>query len=178
MNYLLYGIVSIATFLFVLIIILVISLLKKNDTQTGKEEYAPRRCPTCGQILEGDWNRCPFCMDNLGDMKTYHTEKTIPNIMPIGYLLVKTGADRGKIYRIEENQIRIGSGNQNDIIINDENISPQHSKIHFSDNSFFINDLHSQQGTKVNNRSIDKQQLYDNDVIELANNFFVFKILD
>ena len=178
MDYLLLGIISVATLLFLLIALLLILLLKNKNILKPEEQSSQRRCPTCGQILEGDWMRCPFCTDSTEQAKIYNTDKTIPDILPIGYLIVKTGADRGKIYRIDKAQINIGSGNQNDIIIEDNNVSSQHAKILYTDKKFIINDLHSQEGTKVNNRLIEQIDLYDNDVIEISNNFFIFKILD
>ncbi len=178
MNYLVYGIISVASFFFILIIFLIVSLLKNRNINTYKEQYVPPRCPTCGQILEPDWNRCPFCMDSLQPAKIYHTDRTTLDAVSIGYLIVKTGANRGQIYKIEKNQIQIGNGNQNDIIISDNNVSPQHAKIWLADKKFFINDLHSKNGTKVNNRIIDQGELYDNDLIDIADNFFTFKILD
>ncbi|MBU1077795.1 MAG: FHA domain-containing protein [Spirochaetes bacterium] len=179
MNYLLYGIIGVASFLFLLITVLVITLLKNNKTVYSDDHTAPpRQCPTCGQILEGDWNRCPFCMGSLDNAKKQRSDKMIPHIPHIGYLIVKTGTDRGKVYCIDKNRVAIGSSNQNDIIINDDNISLQHAKIWFDNNKFYIHDLNSKTGTKVNNRFVERRELYDNDLIDLANNFFVFKILD
>ncbi len=177
MDYLLLGIISVATLLFLLIALLLILLLKNKNILKPEGQSSQQRCTTCGQILEEDWMRCPFCTDSTEQAKTYHIDKTI-HILPIGYLIVKTGADRGKIYRIDKDQINIGKGNQNDIIIEDNNVSPQHAKILYTDKKFIINNLHSQEGTKVNNKLIEQIELYDNDVIEIANNFFVFKILD
>lgn len=179
MNYLWYGIISVLGFLFILIIILIIELLKKREIAPEiMEQYVPIKCQNCGQILEADWNRCPFCMDIIEKPKIYAKQTAVPHDLPIGYLIVKTGIDRGKIYRIDNNVITIGSGNQNDIIIDDAKISPQHLKIWSSNRKFYIQDLQSQLGTRVNNRVIDKIELYDNDLIEVANNLFLFKVLD
>lgn len=178
-NYLWYGIIVVSIFLFIFILALIITLLRnRNVIIQGTEQYLPQHCNTCGQILEQDWKRCPFCMDIIDKSKGYSQGTTISGNFPIGYLMVKTGSDRGKIYKIENNSITIGSGNQNDIIINDNRVSIQHLKIWFTDRKFYVQDLKSQQGTKVNNRLIDQIELYDNDVIEAVNNVFIFKVLD
>ncbi len=174
MNILLYGIIITAALLFVLIILLIISLVQ---LKAGKQPRLAKRCPTCGQILEPEWNRCPFCTESE-EPRTFPTTATIPELPPIGYLIVKSGADRGKVYKIEKESINIGSGNYNDIIINDNSVSPQHAKIWTSNKRFFIADLHSQAGTKVNNKIIEQSEIYDNDVITIGENIFVFKVLE
>ncbi len=174
MNILLYGIIITASILFILVILLIISIVQ---SKTIRQPVAERRCPTCGQILEPEWNRCPFCAEPV-EAKTYPSTETIPELPPIGYLIVKSGADRGKIYKIEKSKITIGSGNYNDIIIKDNTVSPQHAKIWMADKKFFITDIHSQAGTKVNNRVVEQTEIYDNDVITIGNNVFVFKVLE
>jgi len=178
-DYLLYSIIGVAAFLFILVVILIVALFRnKNIILQRAEQYVPRRCPTCGQILEPGWNRCPSCTEVVGPSKIHPAERSTPGILPIGYLLVKAGADRGRIYKIVNNSITVGSGNQNDIIINDSRISPQHLRIWSADKKFYIQDLQSEHGTKVNNRIIGQAELYDNDLIEIADNAFVFKTLD
>jgi len=80
MNYLLYGIIATASILFILIILLIITLFKTKRAVSF--ESTERRCPTCGQVLEPEWNRCPFCATEIP--KTYPTTETIPNLPPIG----------------------------------------------------------------------------------------------
>lgn len=181
-DYLIYGIAGISIFLFVLIIVLIIALLRNRSVLAQDvEQYMPERCATCGQILEPGWNRCPFCMEEIRAARAYPNYPKGPDvrgILPVGFFIAKTGPDRGKSYKIDNHPLFIGSGNQNDIIINDNKVSPRHSKIWLANNIFIIQDLHSQEGTRVNSKIIDQTELYDNDLIEIANNFFVFKILD
>ena len=178
-NYLLYGITGISIFLFILILVLIIALAKnKNASLQGSAQYISERCPTCGQILEPDWNRCPFCMDIVGPSRTYQRKPARHDVRSIGLLINKTGSDRGKVHKIDNNIITIGRGNQNDVIINDNLVSPRHSKIWFANDKFFIQDLQSQEGTKVNDKFINQMELYNDDLIEIADNFFAFKVLD
>ncbi len=178
-NYLWYGIIGVSAFLIILILTLIITLLKNRNNITERtDQYIASRCPTCGQILEHEWNRCPFCMDIIDRSRTYPDHQVVPGDIPIGYLMNKAGPERGRICKIENRPIIIGSGKENDIIINDSRISPQHLKIWPADRKFYIQDLKSGQGTRVNNRMIDQTELYDNDLIEVVNNFFIFKVLD
>lgn len=60
MNYLLYAIIANVIVLFVLIIVLIIFLVRSRCSLSTSLK---KRCPTCGQILELAWKRCPFCTD-------------------------------------------------------------------------------------------------------------------
>jgi len=155
-------------------------MLAKNREvlASGTDQYMPIKCPTCGQILEPEWNRCPFCSEPLHSGQSTSREPVADNFNPIGYLMIKTGPDRGKSFRIDNNVLYIGSGNQNDIVINDNKVAQRHSKIWGANNKFFIQDLQSDQGTKVNNNFIEQVELYDNDLIEITGHFFIFKILN
>ncbi len=178
-NYLWYGIIIISGFLFILIVVLLATVFKnKSIFSQDMARYTSGKCPTCGQILEQDWNRCPFCMDNLERQGIPTARGDVSGSFPIGHLIIKAGPDRGRIYKLDNRPITMGSSNQNDIIINDSSVSSRHLKIWFTDKTFFIQDLKSDQGTRVNNRVIDQVELYDNDLIEAGNYCFIFRVLE
>lgn len=175
MENLIYIIIGLSFILLVLFTILIILLLK-NKSSLSDINLKEKVCPTCGQILEPTWVRCPFCADDIKNSEK--KLETIPSIQPIGYLLIKTGPNRGDIYKISKTKITIGSGNYNDIVIHDNSVSPQHCIIEFKDNKFFVVDQNSYLGTKLNNRTIKISELSDNDEITIGTNIFVFRILE
>jgi len=65
---------------------------------------------------------------------------------------------------IQGNELKIGRTIDNDIVIDDDReVSGKHARILFKDNKYFIEDLKSTNGTKVNNKPLGE-------VIELKNN--------
>ncbi|MBN1897497.1 MAG: FHA domain-containing protein [Spirochaetes bacterium] len=174
MNILFYGIITTVSILFVLIILLILSLAGSKTARLKETEI---RCNTCGQILEPNWNRCPFCAE-VSTSKTFPSTETIPDLPPVGYLIVKSGIDRGKIFKVEKDSVTIGNGNYNDVIIKDNSVSPQHARITLNNKKFSITDLNSHGGTKVNNRVTENAEIFDNDAITIGDNIFIFKILE
>lgn len=63
MDLILYAIIADLVILFVLFIMLIVTLISQKSPLGPSRQTEPpvRRCATCGQILEQDWKRCPFC---------------------------------------------------------------------------------------------------------------------
>lgn len=102
----------------------------------------------------------------------------------LAFLVVKTGARVGRVYNLNPETTTIGRDPQNDIILDDEAVSRQHAKIRLEKvkvegeephNQFFVYDLATPNGTKVNGQEILKHPLVDDDEIELGRTILVFK---
>lgn len=78
--------------------------------------------------------------------------------------------------------LSVGSGNSNDIIIDDESISKSHAEIEIkSKNLILLKDLNSKNGIKVNGRRIRKKKIHVGDKIvlgakEIDSDFFFSQI--
>jgi hypothetical protein len=70
----------------------------------------------------------------------------------------------------------IGRTKNNDINMKDMTISKNHAAISISNGSFFIQDLGSTNGTKINGRPVNKkpEKLHDQAIIRLGNHAFTF----
>ena len=76
-----------------------------------------------------------------------------------------------------ENIVSIGRANSNDIVVADCVISKEHSRIILFNDMYFIVDLGSTNGTKVNHQDItpgSKIQLHFNDTVSFGRLVFVF----
>ncbi len=178
MNLLIYGIIGSASVLLFLIIFFIIILLRKTPATSETSTEEVRRCPTCGQILEPEWNRCPFCTDDVINFPQRKIEDKIKEEDKHWALLIINNNEKEEIYKMKKDIIYIGSGDYNDIRITDNKISPQHIKIwRNKENRFFIEDLNSQTGTKVNNRYIEEGEIKDGDTITIGNYNIIFKII-
>jgi pSer/pThr/pTyr-binding forkhead associated (FHA) protein len=68
----------------------------------------------------------------------------------------------------------IGRRLDNDVVIQDQNVSRRHAEIRYENNRFMLYDLNSTGGTYVNNKQIEKVALRMGDVVVLAIVPFVF----
>ncbi len=72
--------------------------------------------------------------------------------------------------------ITIGRENINDVIINDLLVSRQHAMIKWEEDGFYIQDLHSSNGTRLNGKKIEKSSLVeDGDSIKINNYEFTIR---
>ena len=94
----------------------------------------------------------------------------------LGFLIVKEGMRRGKVYRVQ-NGTTIGRDQAN-IMIRDTKVSRPHAKFTIEDDQFVIWDFGSENGTFVNDERIrEAKRLQENDVIKVGDTIFVLKIL-
>lgn len=100
----------------------------------------------------------------------------MPDIMTYApKLVVKYQGTVIQEIHLKDASLTIGRKNDNDLVIEDPSISGHHAKITKIQSVFFVEDLHSTNGTVVNNQSIDRCQLQDTDVIMIGNHRLVFQ---
>jgi FhaA, N-terminal domain/FHA domain len=79
------------------------------------------------------------------------------------------------IFAIEKESIRLGRVADNDIVLPDPNVSRVHARVWRRDDSFFVTDLSSTNGTWVNEERISEAELKDEDVIRLGSTRLIFR---
>jgi len=85
----------------------------------------------------------------------------------------------GQRHAVTRTAFRIGRHSDNDLSIRDASVSRQHAEIHRKrDGSFTISDLDSMNGVFVNHKKIDSVALFDNDVVEIGDKSFRFRMKD
>jgi len=65
-------------------------------------------------------------------------------------LVVRSGADAGKVFPVTKRQITIGRDPGNDVVLRDALVSRRHARIHRQDGRWVVVDLGSRNGTFVN----------------------------
>ncbi|MCX7702781.1 MAG: sigma 54-interacting transcriptional regulator [Planctomycetota bacterium] len=80
----------------------------------------------------------------------------------------------GKVVELE-GVVRIGRGQDNDIVVSEVRVSRYHCRLEKTENGWEIVDLGSRNGTFVNGRSIMRKVLLDGDEIRVGNQRFVFR---
>lgn len=71
-------------------------------------------------------------------------------------------------YPILKDEINIGRGKDNDIVLSDNTVSRNHARIIRTDKKYLILDMGSYNGTKVNDKSVQNSVLRDNDLIRIG----------
>ena len=87
----------------------------------------------------------------------------------------------GQFRNIEWTEFRIGKKKENDYVIDNKQVSRNHAMIRWQGNCYTITDLNSSNGTMVNGRKIAPGKpvvLHNDDHIFLANEEFIFRMLD
>jgi len=93
----------------------------------------------------------------------------------VGWLVTFSNDEYGQDYRLFVGKNKIGSGINNDLVINDSSVSGEHAIILFRENEFLIKDNFSTNGTKINGITADEGKLKDGDELILGNTSFKFK---
>jgi hypothetical protein len=82
------------------------------------------------------------------------------------------GPGAGQRFRLDKKKTRIGRSNENEIIINDRMSSRVHSIIREVDGVFYLQDQESRNGTKLNGRAIEEEELHHGDEIRIGDTAF------
>lgn len=69
-------------------------------------------------------------------------------------LVMRTGPSVGKVYPIDKPEIFVGRDLNNDIVINDPEISRRHARLFLQGNAYVLEDLGSTNGTSVNGQHL------------------------
>lgn len=78
-------------------------------------------------------------------------------------------------YETENELITIGRNPKNDIQIDNMSVSNFHAAVKKVMNAYFIEDLKSTNGTFVNEKKIDKYELFDGDEIIIGKHHLLFR---
>jgi pSer/pThr/pTyr-binding forkhead associated (FHA) protein len=89
-------------------------------------------------------------------------------------LIIDSSENKGKIYEVVNNAV-IGRSESNQIYIDDQRASREHSRITEEPNGFYISDLGSRNGTMVNGKRVTKQKIADGDLILVGRTYMRFK---
>lgn len=102
----------------------------------------------------------------------------------LAWLVIVEGPRTGTTHQLAGADTTVGrDASQADIVLDDTSISRQHIKIRLQKNdadgeTFFIYDLATSNGTRLNGAAIVKEPLKDNDRIEIGRTKLVFKCVE
>ncbi|MEN6357937.1 MAG: FHA domain-containing protein [Armatimonadota bacterium] len=99
----------------------------------------------------------------------------IEEVAKQAWLMRLVGRNEGKEYSLYKQITTIGRSEQADIpIFSDPDVSERHAAISVEGGRYYVEDMGSTYGTKVDSQAITKHALRDSDVIEIGKTKFVF----
>ena len=88
-------------------------------------------------------------------------------------LSVVEGADKGRLFRLRHFPVTIGRMPDNTIVLNDTTASAYHCKLTKAGDVITVEDLSSTNGTIVNGKEVDFQDMKDGDEILVGKNTLI-----
>lgn len=89
-------------------------------------------------------------------------------------LVIAEGKEAGREFVFEQESVLIGRTSDCDVVLYDPGVSRKHARIFSEAAGYFVEDMGSSNGTKVNGAIIKKKQLADGDAISLGPVVFNF----
>jgi FHA domain len=90
-------------------------------------------------------------------------------------LVIAEGKESGREFAFDQLEVVIGRTSECDVILYESGVSRRHARIFADGPAFFIEDLGSSNGTKVNGSAVSKHELKEGDAIALGPVLFNFK---
>lgn len=115
----------------------------------------------------------PFGMEPTGKIFKF-TEAKISNAFEF-YIVVSKAGEFIEEQIINSKRIHIGRHSDNDIRIKSDKVSRQHAILIYHENEFFIRDMNSKNGTYVQKKRIDMEQIEDGSIIDIGEYSLIFK---
>ncbi|MBV9712054.1 MAG: FHA domain-containing protein, partial [Ktedonobacteraceae bacterium] len=133
-------------------------------------------CFRCGEQNARTHRHCIICGNDLSNKGASADRYLAPNGRPIlARLLMQTGAMEGRAFRFHQNITTIGRLAENDFVIIGPTVSRRHAQLVFYDGRWYIEDLQSGNGTRVNGQRIhSRAQLKDGDIINFGDERAIF----
>jgi hypothetical protein len=159
--------------------------------------FAKKFCSQCGQQMDKLWFTCPHCAQAAAAQAAAAAPKAAPKTMAfmlnqgvaasgggpssgvqvIGWLVPLQGPQRGELFTLGAATL-IGTDPAScNLVLQDKFMSSKHAEIKVEAGLWMLKDLGSTNGTYVNDKRVDKQELVDNDFVKFGQALCRFKSL-
>ncbi len=114
------------------------------------------------------------------EIKTRVTPFSEPHISTEGgqdclvVIYAPTSNQLGKRFALPDGNVQIGRGTENDVVLHSDSVSRRHARIEVRGGAYHLVDLHSTNGTYVNDELVDSQPLDRGDQIKIGDTILKF----
>jgi hypothetical protein len=131
-----------------------------------------RFCSSCGAPLTGGTEtddatltlQAVEAADEEDELERY-----LDGLAPgVGLLVVRTGADAGASFRLDNPTTAIGRHPDSDVFLDDITVSRRHAVIERDDEGYAVRDAGSLNGTYVNRKRVDDARLRYGDEVQIG----------
>jgi len=151
----------------------------------------------CGQLMDKLWFACPHCAQAAAQAAAAAAPKAAPKTMAfmlnqgvqgggggpssgvqvIGWLVPLQGPQRGELFTLGAATLIGTDPSACNLVLQDKFMSSKHAEIKVEAGLWMLKDLGSTNGTYVNDKRVDKQELVDNDFVKFGQALCRFKSL-
>lgn len=136
--------------------------------QIGADEQVPRR--TIGVAATANGGVAPSARDSdrLQRTELYRVMREQSGGLTPQTLRLLNGAGKDRVFTIRAAVTAIGRGLDNDLVLDSTDVSRHHARIEYRDGEWFLIDLGSTNGTRLNGEPVRQGILRNGDRIELG----------
>lgn len=169
--------------------------------------WTKKFCTQCEKQLDKNWFQCPYCQQAAQEQAAAAAKAKVPmktqafmvggglqmggggasggpagmtagGMQMIGWLVPLAGAQRGELYTLgSATTIGTDPAQCNLVLGQGQFISSKHAEIKVEAGCWMLKDLQSTNGTYVNDKRVEKQELVDNDLVKFGQCLCRFKSL-
>jgi len=134
----------------------------------GRRRRNKIACPSCGAPIQRSWVRCPSCgAEPSGAAGAPYAGPPV--------LEFTKGPLGGRTFPLDRDVTTVGSGDTNNLVLQDTGVSRKHVGIRRVDGGFELADLGSTNGVFVNGEKSARRRLVSGDVIRIGTSEAVFR---
>ncbi len=157
--------------------------------------FKKKQCSQCNQALDVSWDACPYCAQASQQQTAATAAANKPKapsktqafminapggaaagMQLLGWLVPMQGPQRGELFTLSPATV-IGKDPTCTIVLQDSFMSSKHAEIKAEAGTWVLKDLGSTNGTMVNDKRVDKQELVDGDMVMFGKCLVKFKSL-
>ncbi|MBP8082022.1 MAG: FHA domain-containing protein [Spirochaetes bacterium] len=167
---------------FILFFPIILFLVYKNFLSNRKKYDAEARTVFSGEDKRKDYYSAVKKEEKVVFADKGASSDSTEN-SPDGYVFhawffVKEGLDKGLRYDIFREETIIGKSGNSDVVVRDNNISPNHARLKFTGDDFVLFDMASDGGTFLNGKKLLRpKKLFDWDEIQIGTTVLIFRVV-